>query len=400
MVLRVRLRVSNSSGTAQRRSADRHGACGLAAGADAGPDPGADAHGHADRDSRADARGPGELRLRGARSVARAGRRADPGARDPRRAASIATVPGRAHQGRADRGRRADHAALGPCPARRDDRRTLSRPRVSAEGVHRTAGCAPATAVRARAAGWHTAHAANHQARLRRQVHVVRHQTRGGAHATGPVPAPGKREAGAMRVPLTPAPVRVVAARAVVVLGFAAAFALAARPDAVQRARVAPSPSAQPPRLIVPLRSEPASDVTERRERVSGRAVALRERRARARARARSRATAPRRAAARRTGGGPARSAPLGGGAVGRFRQHRSGRLRQHRAGAARVRLAAACRPLPAPSTSGSSGSAAPAPPGSPGGGAPSTSGSPGGGASPTRPASGFDSSGTFESER
>ena len=39
-----------------------------------------------------------------------------------------------------------------------------------------------------------------------------------------------------MRLPLTPAPVRVVAARAVVVLGFAAAFAIASRPEVVQRA--------------------------------------------------------------------------------------------------------------------------------------------------------------------
>ena len=62
VVLRVRLRVSNSSGTAQRRS----GPTGIVLAAlrrpDAGPEPRrrTDAHGHADRDPRADARGPGE----------------------------------------------------------------------------------------------------------------------------------------------------------------------------------------------------------------------------------------------------------------------------------------------------------------------------------------------------
>jgi hypothetical protein len=185
-----------------------------------------------------------------------------------------------------------------------------------------------------------------------------------------------------MRVPLKPAPVRVVAARAVLILGFAAAFALATRPDTVQRVRVAPSPTAQPPRPVVPLRSEPASDVTERRERVSARTVALRERRARARA---------------------ARSAPLDRGApVGSGSTSPAGSVSSVPApsGPSAGGGVPSTSGGVAPSTSRSSGSAAPAPSGSPGGGAPPTSGSPGGGASPTRPASGFDSSGTFESER
>ena len=180
--------------------------------------------------------------------------------------------------------------------------------------------------------------------------------------------------------------------------GVRAAFALASRPDAVQRARVAPSSPAQPPRLIVPLRAEPASDVTERRERVSvapwhcASAVHVL---ARARVSASPRPGEPPPVAPAAGRRGPRRSAaalwPVGSTAPAGFGSTAPAPPGRWRRRAVR---------LPAPSTSGSSGSAAPAPPGSPGGGAPSTSGSPRDGASPTRPASGFDLSGTFESER
>ena len=199
-----------------------------------------------------------------------------------------------------------------------------------------------------------------------------------------------------MRFTLTPAPARVVAVRAVLILGFATAFAIASRPEAVQRAaRLAD-------RCAATAAGRGAADVD-----------------------------APEVAPTRPDGGSAARLLPRRGasGAPEPARAHATLLRPAGPRASARQRIRAAIvDPAPAtadssargaPANSGSSASGAPAKSGSSGTGAPANSGSSvggppansgpsgsgtpparrQGGAAHPRPPATFESSGTFESD-